>query len=149
VPARNIYHKAVARALTADGWTITHDPLRLEYGDQNIYVDLGTERATLSAEKAGRKIAVEIQSFLILSPLLDLEEAVGQYKVYETILAATRSDRARYMAVPIRVYEGLLSQKFGHLIVSRLGLRLLVFDHRQPRIVRWIESTNTAGSSAE
>jgi len=142
VPARNIYHDAVVHALTADGWRITDDPMSVEYGDQNIYVDLGTARATLGAEKAGRKIAVEVQSFLSLSPLRDLEEAVGQYKVYETILAESKPDRQIYMAVPIRVYEGVLSQKFGHLIVSRLGVRLLVFDHRQPRIVRWIESTN-------
>jgi hypothetical protein len=26
VPAKNIYHDAVVDALTADGWTITHDP---------------------------------------------------------------------------------------------------------------------------
>jgi hypothetical protein len=29
MPARNIYHDAVVQALTADGWTITDDPLRL------------------------------------------------------------------------------------------------------------------------
>jgi hypothetical protein len=27
--AKNIYHDAVVQALTADGWTITDDPLRL------------------------------------------------------------------------------------------------------------------------
>jgi hypothetical protein len=149
VPARNIYHDAVVQALTADGWTITDDPLRVEYGDQNIYVDLGAERTTLGAEKAGRKIAVEVQSFVSLSPMRDLEEAVGQYQVYQTVLAAMEPDRPLYMGVPIRVYESLLTQKFGHLIVTRLGLRLLVFDHRQPRIVQWIEPSNTAKSSAE
>jgi hypothetical protein len=46
------------------------------------------------------------------------------------------------MAVPIRVYESLLSEKFGNLIVSRLGVRVLVFDHKQERIFKWIESTD-------
>jgi hypothetical protein len=122
--ARNIYHNAVVR-------------------DRKIYVDLGVERPTLGAEKAGRKIAVEIQSFLSLSPMRDLEEAVGQYKVYETILAESEPDRPLYMAVPIRVYESLLSDKFGQLIVSRQGLRVLVFDHKQEEIFKWIESTDT------
>jgi hypothetical protein len=81
VSAKNMYHDAVVQALTADGWTITDDPLWVEYGDRNIYVDLGAERATLGAEKAGRKIAVEVQSFVSQSPLRDLEEAVGQYLV--------------------------------------------------------------------
>jgi hypothetical protein len=144
VSAKNIYHNAVVRAWEADGWTITDDPLRVEYGDRNIYVDLGAERTTLGAEKAGRKIAVEIQSFLGLSPLRDLEEAVGQYKVYQTILAEAKPDRQIYMAVPIRVYESLLTERFGRLIVSQLGLRLLVFDHKQERIYQWIELTATA-----
>ena len=80
VPAKNVYHDAVIIALVADGWTITDDPLRLEYGDRNLYVDLGAERATLGAERTGRRIAVEMQSFLGLSPVRDLEEAVGQYR---------------------------------------------------------------------
>jgi hypothetical protein len=69
VPARNIYHDIVVQALTADGWTITDDPLRLSYGGRDLFVDLGAERRTLAAEKAGQKIAVEIQSFLNPSPV--------------------------------------------------------------------------------
>jgi len=125
--------------LTADGWTITDDPLRLEYGERDLYVDLGAERSTLGAEKAGRKIAVEVQSSLGRSPLRDLEQGIGQYQVYRTILAESEPDRQIYMAVPVRVYEGLLSEKFGQLIVSRLGLRVLVFDHEPERVIKWIE----------
>lgn len=29
MPARDIYHNTVKNALIKDGWTITHDPLRL------------------------------------------------------------------------------------------------------------------------
>ena len=43
MPARNVYHDAVIRALVADGWTITDDPLKLEYGDRKLYVDLAAE----------------------------------------------------------------------------------------------------------
>jgi len=34
MPARNIQHAAVIQALQADGWTITHDPLLIPYGDR-------------------------------------------------------------------------------------------------------------------
>jgi hypothetical protein len=44
-----------------------------------------------------------------------------------------------YLAVPSRVYDGLLSERFGQLILTRLKLRLLVFDDRQERVDRWIE----------
>ena len=64
MPARNIHHDQVVRALIADGWTITHDPLTLSFGGRDLFVDLGAERTALAAEKSGRKIAVEIQSFL-------------------------------------------------------------------------------------
>jgi hypothetical protein len=139
VPARNIYHDGVVRALTADGWTITHDPLTISFGGKDLFLDLGAERAALAAERDGRRIAVEIQSFLGPSPVRDLEESVGQYDVYRAVLAETEPDRVPYLAVPRRVYEGLLSERFGQLIVTRLQLKLLVFDEQQERVVRWIE----------
>ena len=43
-------------------WTITADPLYLEFGGVDMYVDLAAEKM-IAAEKEGRKIAVEIKSF--------------------------------------------------------------------------------------
>lgn len=146
MPAKNVYHDAVIRALVADGWTITDDPLKLEYGDRNLYVDLGAECCTVGAEKSGRRIAVEIQSFLGLSPLRDLEEAVGQYQVYQAVLSVTQPDRQLYLAAPLRTHETLLTEKLGQLIISRLGLRLLIFDDQSERVQQWIESTDTGRS---
>lgn len=137
MPAKNIYHTAVVHALTADGWTITHDPLTLTYGGKDLFVDLGAERVTVAAEKSGQRIAVEIQSFLSPSPVRDLQEAVGQYGIYRAVLAETEPDRALYLAVPSRVYQGVLAEAFGQLVIARLRLRLLVFDEQQERILQW------------
>jgi hypothetical protein len=139
VPAKNIYHQAVVRALAADGWTITHDPLTLSYGGKDVFVDLGAQQAAVAAEKGGRRIAVEIQSFLSPPPVHDLQEAVGQYEIYRAILAETEPDRRLYLAVPRRVHEGLLSERFGQLIVEQVHLRLMVFDHTQEKVIQWIE----------
>src|SRR5262249_48866828 len=100
MPARNIYHDAVVRGLTADGWTITHDPLTISFGGKDLYVDLGAERATLAAEKGDRRIAVEIQSFLGRSPVRSLEEAVGPYEIYRALLEESDPGRVLYLAVP-------------------------------------------------
>jgi hypothetical protein len=143
VSVRNIYRDAVVRALTTDGWTITDDPLKLSYGDRELFVDLGAERATLGAEKAGRTIAVEIQSFLGRSPVRDLEEALGQYDVYRAVLEELEPDRRLYLAVTTQVHENLLSSRFGEFIVSRLRLSVLVFDDEQERISQWIEPSAT------
>jgi len=80
MPAKDVYHDRVVNALIKDGWTITDDPLRLTFGGQNFYVDLGAEHP-IGAKKGGRKIAVEIKSFVSDSPMRDLELALGQYHV--------------------------------------------------------------------
>jgi hypothetical protein len=138
VPAQNIYHDVVIHALATDGWTITHDPLTLSFGGKDLFVDLGAERTAIAAERGGQKIAVEIQSFLSPSPVRDLQEAVGQYEIYRAVLAETEPERLLYLAVPRRVYEGLLSERFGQLILTRLSLRLLVFDEQRERVIQWI-----------
>ena len=143
MPAKNIYHDVVVHALLADGWTITHDPLTISYGGRDLFVDLGAERVTLGAEKAGVRIAVEIQSFLSPSPIRDLQEAVGQYEVYRAVLAETDPDRLLFLATPVQVYESLLSEKFGQLIIARLELHLLVFDPGG-KVIRWTRSNDIA-----
>ena len=138
MPAQDIYHDAVVRVLTADGWIITHDPLSLSYGGRDLYVDLGAERTTIAAERDGQKIAVEIKSFLGSSPVRDLDEAVGQYQIYRTVLTEIDPGRVLYLAVQQRVYESLLAERFGQLIRQRLQLRLMVFDEHEESIVAWI-----------
>jgi hypothetical protein len=138
MPAKNIYHECVIRALRSDGWTVTHDPYRLTFGDRNLYIDLGAEQGTLAAEKDGRRIAVEIQSFLGRSPVRNLEEAVGQYVIYRAVLEETDPRRSLYMALPLDAYDEVLSDRFGQLVVARVRLGLIVFDEVQERIIQWI-----------
>ncbi len=107
-------------------------------GGKDLYVDLGAEEAALAAEKEGRRIAVEIQSFLGRSPVRNLEEAVGQYAIYRWLLAAADPGRVLYVAVSGSAYRGVLADQFGQLVVSGLDLHLVVLDERQERIVQWI-----------
>lgn len=44
MPARDTYHDAVRNALVKDGWTITHDPFVLKWGERDFFVDLAAER---------------------------------------------------------------------------------------------------------
>ena len=84
MPAKDIYHNNVITALEKDGWTITNDPLPLKIGERTLSVDMGTEKL-FAAENQGRKIAVRVKSFVSASPVHDLEQAVGQYILYEDI----------------------------------------------------------------
>jgi len=110
----------------------------LSYGGQNLFFDLGAKRAAIAAQRGEEKIAVEIKSFLSLSPMRDLQEAVGQYNVYKTILAKTEPERALYLAVPQRVYETIFTEKLGQLLLKRLQLLLIIFEEKQERIIQWI-----------
>ncbi len=139
MPATDLYHDTVVKALTSDGWTITDDPLRIGYGGQNYWVDLGAARDTIAAEKEGEKIAVEIKSFISRSVAHDLHEAVGQYNNYRDILAETEPDRLLYLAVAAEVYDSLFAEKYGQFVIKRQRLNLIVFDPAQERIVQWIK----------
>ncbi|MEH2236061.1 element excision factor XisH family protein [Nostoc sp.] len=138
MPAKDLYHDTVVQALIKDGWEITDDPLLLSYGGRELYVDLGIEKRAIAAQKDNQKIAVEIKSFLKPSPVRDLEEAVGQYGVYQSILTEIAPERILYLAVPRRSYETIFTEKLGQLIIKRLQIKLLVFDEEQVRIVQWI-----------
>ena len=95
MPAKDIYHDAVKNALSKDDWKITNDPLVLEWGGKDLFVDLGAEKI-ISAEKDRQKIAVEIKSFLGTYQVNDLENALGQYIVYRNILEEIEKERILY-----------------------------------------------------
>lgn len=138
MPAKNVYHDVVKEALVSDGWLVTDDPLRLSYGKRNLFVDLAAE-LVIGAERNGRRIAVEIQSFLGRSEVSDFESAIGQYMIYQTVLGESQPDRVLYLAIHREVAEGIFSEPFGRLITSRQGIKVLVFDESTRRILEWIE----------
>ena len=137
MPAKDIYHDCVKNALIKDNWTITHDPLSLKWGKKDMFVDLGAEKL-LAAEKADRKIAVEIKSFTGLSEMSDLEKAIGQYIVYHDVLAQVEPDRVLYLAVSEDVASGLFEEPLGELLLRNNRACLLVFDPETEAIVKWI-----------
>lgn len=120
-----------------DGWTITHDPMMLSWGKANVYVDLGAQRM-LAAEKADRKIAVEIKSFIGPSPIEDLRNALGQYVLYHDILMRIEQSRRLYLAVHKDAYEDLFEDPIGQLLLENQRLCLLVFDPHTEEIQKWI-----------
>ena len=136
MPARDHDHEQVRRALLSDGWTITHDPLRLRWGNRDMYVDLGAERM-LAAEKAERRIAVEIKSFSGPSLVDDLEKAIGQYALYRDVMDETEANRELYVAVREAVYADFFQEPIGRLALDKGRLKLLVFDPTTEVIRRW------------
>lgn len=137
MPARDIYHNSVKTALVKDGWTITHDPYTLIFGNKDVYVDLGAERL-LAAEKDDEKIAVEIKSFRGASDMRDLEIAVGQYVFYRSLLTRFEPARKLFLAVPASVFDSTLAEPIARPVIEDLGIALISFDPQREVIVKWI-----------
>jgi len=100
-------------------------------------VDLGAERL-FAAEKGQRKIAVEIKSFVGLSEMEDLEQAIGQYVVYHDVLTRVEPDRELFLAVSEAIFVNLFEEPIGRLLLENHRLKLVVFDPETEVIRRWI-----------
>jgi XisH protein len=136
MPAKDTYHDAVRRALVKDGWTITHDPFTIVWGDRKMYADLGAE-PFLAAERSDRRIAVEIKSFLGKSLLDDLEKARGQFVLYRTVLQKIEPDREMLLAIPYDIAV-VFDEPLGRLLLASNLIRAFSFDPVQEVIVQWI-----------
>ncbi len=138
MPAKDIYHDAVKNALIKDGWTILSDPYLLRYEDADLYADLFAEKA-LFAEHEGRKIVVEIKSFINPSPMRDFENALGQYILYRDILELGNKDYELYLAVRDTIFNTFFQRKSIQAVVKRHQIKFLIFNDEREEIISWIK----------
>jgi hypothetical protein len=136
MPAKDRFHDAVRHALEKDGWTITHDPLRLDFGHEDVYIDLGAERL-IGAERGSERIAVEVKTFVERSKVRALESAVGQYVVYSALLAEEDPGRLLYLAVTEEASRTTLDTAMARAVLKRVGPAILTFDPEEEVIVEW------------
>lgn len=137
MPARDRFHEQVRNALLKDGWTITHDPLSLKFGGTDVFIDLAAERL-LEAEKDGRRIAVEIKSFLGVSPIGDLQDALGQYLMYQFVLEKNDLKSELFLAIREEIFLKLFTDSEIMGLFRRSAVRLLVFNPLTEEITRWV-----------
>lgn len=135
---KDTFHDIVRRALEKDGWIITHDPLLLQYELGNLYVDLGAERI-LAIEREGKKIAVEIKSFIQNSAVSEFHKAVGQFISYRKLLSEQYPEHALYLAIPTDAYRSFFNTQLAKDIVSDYALKLIVYNPKQEEIDLWIK----------
>jgi hypothetical protein len=132
------FHQAVRNALEKDGWTITHDPLRLTVGMLKLQVDLGAEKL-IAAQKGNQKIAVEIKSFLRASKITDFYNAFGQFLPYKVALQRLEPDRILYLAVPDFIYEALFSEILIQDVLEQYPVKLIIYTPDKDEIKSWID----------
>ena len=137
MPAKDIYHDNVRKALENENWIITDDPLKLTWGRRDFFVDLGAKQL-IAAQKGELKIAVEIKSFTGISQATELEKALGQYILYRNILEENEPDRLLYLAIIEDIFKEIFSEPIGDLVIKKNQIKLLVFDEESEVITQWI-----------
>lgn len=137
MPAKDIYHETVKKALIKDGWIITAENLQLPWGGTQTYIEITADKVFV-AEKEGRKIAVEVKSFIGKSSLSELEKAVGQFIIYRFAMRKEDADRELFLAVGEKIYNKLFINADVIELIETEDLKVLVFDEVKEVIVRWI-----------
>ncbi len=118
-------------------WIIIDDPIYIEYRGARVYADLAAEQ-TLAAEKAQRKIVVEIKVFASPSPMTELERAVGQYGIYRTFLKRLSPERELFLAVAEDIYQDFFTRPAIRDIIKDHDIRLIIFHPEREGIVLWL-----------
>lgn len=137
MPALDRDHNIVRNALIEDGWTITHDPLRLRYKERDLYVDLGAEQV-LGAERGLDKIAVEVKGFSGMSDVAELHRATGQYVIYAALLQRIEPERRLILAVPDDIIRSLFQGDIGEVVLQDGVLRVVGYDPETEKLTQWL-----------
>ncbi|MBD2455686.1 XisH family protein [Nostoc sp. FACHB-87] len=147
MPQRDTIHTLVKQAIIKDGWTITNDPYIISYGERFLFVDLAATESSnshqissqfIGAERQNCQIAIEIKEFRGKSVIADLEQAIGQYTLYQLLLNQVDPEREIYLAITDIIYEAIFSEPIGQLVISELPMKLLVIDSNKVEVKQWI-----------
>jgi hypothetical protein len=138
MPAKDIFHESVKVALQKDGWIILREDWYIEL-DRGlaVYIDLAAQKF-IEAEKDGKRIAVEIKSFVSESNMTSFQKALGQFLVYVKAVKKQLIDWTVYLAIPVDIYNGFfLEFNFIREMVEEYDLKLIVFDPDTKEVVLW------------
>ncbi|MGD1711997.1 XisH family protein [Dapis sp. BLCC M172] len=138
MPAKDIFHNAVKLGLEKEGWIITNYSLHLDFGEVEIYINLGAEKL-ITALSAGEKIAVEEKSFISNSPISEFHKALGQFINYQTVLNQKEPERELYLAVPKTTYEDFFKLKLIQLVIKNQQIKLIIYHPEKDKIEQWIK----------
>ena len=137
MPAKDVFHDTVKAALQKDGWIVIRENFRVQVDDEGLamFIDLTAEK--LIAEKAGRKIAVEVKSFRDRSDFYQFHAALGQFLNCRSALRDIMPDLIVYLAVPLETYDELFRLKFIQGRVQEYDIKLIIFRPDSEEIVLW------------
>jgi hypothetical protein len=134
---RDNLHASLRNTLEKDGWVITDDPLILVLEQTLLKADLGAEKF-FTADKQGRKIAVEVKDFDSPSVISELEKTMGQLQLYQWALETQEPTRQLFLAISQPIYTKHFQKPIFQLAIKRNRINLLVYEPTSEVILQWI-----------
>jgi hypothetical protein len=125
MPQRDAIHDTVRQALIQQGWEITDAPFVISYGERFLFIDLAANAnpfnkvagCFIGAKRGKKQIAVEIKDFRGQSVIADLEQAIGQYVLYQLLLKQVDPGRELYLAVSSKAFDEIFVEPIGELVI--------------------------------
>jgi XisH protein len=102
-----------------------------------LKADLGAEKF-FTAEKEGRRIAVEVKDFDAPSVISELEKTMGQLQLYQWALEEQEPDRQLFLAVNHVIYLRHFQKPIFQLALKRNKINVLVYEPDQEVILQWM-----------
>lgn len=117
----------------------------ISYGERFLFVDLAASPLSkgqfIGAQRRDQRIAVEIKEFRGKSAVNDLEQAIGQYVLYQLLLKQVDPKRRVYLAISDIVYDEIFSEPIGELVINELPMDLIVINVQAKEVKKWIKKT--------
>ncbi|MCC5647225.1 XisH family protein [Nostoc sp. CHAB 5824] len=130
-----------------DGWKITDAPYVISYGDRFLFIDLAATLSStvnqaqgnfIGATKENQRIAIEIKDFRGQSVIADLEQAIGQYTLYQLLLSRIEPERELYLAITDTIYSNIFNEPIGELVITEMPLKLIIINLKTVEVIQWI-----------
>ncbi len=129
-------HNAVKNALIKDGWTIAAENFQIRFKELKLYGDM--EAHKIFAEKGTKKIVVEVKSFIGVSIISEFQKALGQYRIYKSILSQIKPEVKVYLAVSESAFNKFFVGEGIQFIIEKEELSFFVVDLKSEVIAEWI-----------
>ena len=140
MPAHDVFHAAVKEGLIKEGWTITDDPLIIEFGGQRPVHRPGCGEGSSPPRRGSERIAVEVKSFL--GPSLVTRFSHGPGAILE-LPACLGRQGSRSRPLPggagTDLFRVLYAPARHKTRSSVMRVHLIVYDPESEALVQWIK----------
>jgi hypothetical protein len=136
MPALDQCHPHIVRALTKAGWGIVSAPYKLSTDVRTVFIDLAVSRGTNGNHQ--QILLVEVKCFPDRKSMTrDLYTAIGQYLVYQAMLANIGLHIPLFLAVPDDVYTQVFDTDVIKAITNHY-IKIVVVNLDSETVTRWI-----------